>query len=173
MTRKLNLLGLRFDKLTVIAEAPRDKNGWVLWLCRCDCGNHVAKRPGALLGDNQKQMACKICGLAAMQANRVKHGDTSHRGAKPLYVAFSNMHARCSNPKPKYKYWQGKGIKVCAEWADYAAFKLWALANGYQDGLSIDRIDPDGNYEPANCRWVTVSQNTVFSLERRWKKNGQ
>lgn len=171
MTRKLNLLGLRFDKLTVIAEAPRDKNGWVLWLCRCDCGNHAAKRSGDLVGRSQQQKGCRECGLKAMQANRIKHGDTTHSSAKPLYNSWNNMHARCSRNTKKHRYWAGKGIKVCAEWDSYLVFKAWSLANGYQAGLSIDRIDPDGHYEPANCRWVTVSQNTVFSLERRWKKN--
>ena len=58
------------------------------------------------------------------------------------------MRERCRSTKPKYKYWNGKGIKVCEEWQEYAAFRDWALGSGYGPDLCIDRINPDGNYEP-------------------------
>jgi hypothetical protein len=78
------------------------------------------------------------------------------------------MHARCRARTPKNKYWAGKGVTVCQEWRDFPGFHAWAFTSGYREGLSIDRIDPDKGYEPGNCRWVTVSQNTVFSLDRRY-----
>jgi hypothetical protein len=79
----------------------------------------------------------------------------------PLYNKWATMKWRCSSPSPKAAPWAGRGIKVCDEWANsWPAFEAWARANGYCKGLSIDRIDVDGNYEPSNCRWVTRSENS-------------
>jgi len=70
------------------------------------------------------------------------------------------MRYRCGNKNAsRYKNYGGRGIKVCPEWRkDFVVFMDWALNNGYKKGLSIDRIDNDGNYEPSNCRWATVKQ---------------
>jgi hypothetical protein len=69
------------------------------------------------------------------------------------------MRHRCNNPNSdNYSYYGGRGIEVCDEWNDFLAFHDWAMANGYADNLSIDRINPDGNYEPLNCRWATIKE---------------
>jgi TusA-related sulfurtransferase len=81
------------------------------------------------------------------------------------------MKSRCNNPNTcNFKYYGGRGIAVCEEWQhDYGAFRAWSLANGYQEGLSIDRIDVNGNYCPENCRWVTKKvqqmnkRNTLYA----------
>lgn len=78
-----------------------------------------------------------------------------------LYHVWLSMRARCNNPNDKgYQNYGGRGIKVCNEWNDYKNFKTWAYENGYKEdsGLSIDRIDVNGNYEPNNCRWATIKQ---------------
>ena len=77
------------------------------------------------------------------------------------------MKRRCENPNmPNYKYYGAKGIKVCGEWHSFPKFKEWAKANGYVDGLSLDRIDSSRDYEPDNCQWMTLSDNATKSLER-------
>lgn len=84
-----------------------------------------------------------------------KHGGRNTR----LYRCWKGMRNRCYNPNnPKYYRYGGRGIVVCDEWEDFAVFRDWALANGYNDELSIDRIDNDGNYEPSNCKWSTPKE---------------
>ena len=79
-----------------------------------------------------------------------------------LYKAWTNMFKRCKgNGSNYYKWYKAKGIKVCHEWREYEPFRAWALANGFRKGLSLDRIDSDGDYEPSNCRWAT-------SAEQQW-----
>ena len=79
--------------------------------------------------------------------------------SEKLYVCWKNIRQRCNNPNAaKYEYYGGKGISVCEEWNNYFAFEEWALNNGYQENLTIDRIDCNKNYEPSNCRWVTLKE---------------
>lgn len=80
----------------------------------------------------------------------------------PLYGRWNAMKQRCFNyTNPKYKRYGGKGVSICPEWEVFHNFEKWALSNGYEQGLTIDRINNDGNYEPSNCRWVNqkVQQN--------------
>lgn len=82
-----------------------------------------------------------------------KHGLMEH----PLYSVWSSMKSRCSLTHSRNEYWSGRGIIVCQEWQEFLPFYNWAIKNGYRKGLTLDRENNDGNYEPSNCRFVTYS----------------
>ncbi len=99
---------------------------------------------------------CKSCGTK-------KHGMSK----TALYYVNKAMIDRCNNKNnPSYKYYGGKGVIVCEEWCDFKTFYKWAIDSGYRTGLTIDRIDSRGNYEPINCRWITQSENTIKTTRR-------
>ena len=90
--------------------------------------------------------------------NRITHRKSNTR----IYRIHNTMKRRCYEPNFKhFEYYGGRGIKVCDEWLGkdgFISFYEWAMANGYMDDLTIDRIDANGNYEPSNCRWITIQE---------------
>jgi len=86
----------------------------------------------------------------------------------PAYAAWKRMKSRCTWTKGKYYHlYGGKGIKVCDEWiSDPVSFCKWAITNNYTEGMSLDRIDSNGNYEPSNCQWLTPEENSSKSAKR-------
>lgn len=123
-------------------------------ICRCDCGR-VFKRIYQRL---KKNKCCYECA-------RKKHGMSRTR----LYYVWAQMKDRCYNPNnPQYKNYGGRGIGVTKEWSDSKAFLCWAKESGYKPGLTIDRINTNGNYEPTNCRWCNMhTQNANRRLLKR------
>lgn len=150
--KPLQLIGKTFGRLTVIDQAE-NKNGFTYWKCRCSCGNIVT-----IKGVNLKIGKTKSCGClnrdVVIQRNK-DNADGKYRNSR-LYRIYYGMRTRCYNKDDiGYKAYGSRGITICDEWLnDFLVFQDWALKNGYQDNLSIDRINNDGNYEPSNCRWV-------------------
>ena len=152
-----DLTNQRFGRLIAIQPYGKTPNGNITWLCRCDCGNEHIAASGKLLQGKVKSCGCYA--KVAKGRNLVKHGLTV--GGKPrIFTVWNDMKARCLNPNNiSFKHYGGRGITVCEEWLTFSNFYEWALANGYNDNLQIDRINNDGNYEPDNCRFVTRKQN--------------
>lgn len=165
-----DLTGLRFGRLVVLGRAPSGAHWRVKWRCQCDCGNEVVAD-----GGNLKSGHTSSCGCVAREtvATRSKtHGESNTR----LYYVWGGVLRRCENPKtPEYKYYGARGISVCAEWHEYSVFRDWMFANGYDPAAprgvcTIDRIDPDGDYAPANCR--VVDMKTQRRNQRRHARKG-
>jgi hypothetical protein len=136
--KRFNLTGKRFGRLVVIAYAGGGK-----WLCVCDCGARVVVRGYRLRGGNTKSCGCW------RRIRATKHGMHGSRE----YNSWRGMKDRCSNPNHVfYKYYGGKGITVCEEWLSFEGF--FADMGTCPPGCSLDRINPNGNYEPGNCRWA-------------------
>lgn len=150
MAKFIDITGNKYGLLTVIERVPNAKGGITRFRCLCDCGNETIVR-----GSNLKSGAVKSCGCQLW-----KNPSSTHRMSKTrIYGIWSSMRQRCSNKNlPSYKNYGGRGISVCDEWNNsFEAFNEWAMSNGYEEGLSIERIDNNGNYCPDNCKWITKS----------------
>lgn len=132
--------GQRFGKLIVLEQAGRNNLKKVLWKCKCDCGNETIVVSGSLVTGNTESCGCVIPNF--------KHGGWKNSS----YNSWRAMMRRCNNPKDKdYKRYGGRGISVYPDWHEY---KNFVADMGEPSGSqTLDRIDPNGNYEPGNVRW--------------------
>lgn len=162
--RKQDKSGKRYGNLVVVKEAYKDKRYGktrIVWECICDCGNTCN-----ILGERLSSGNTKSCGcLKPKKCGNYKHGKKYTR----LYNIWQGMKGRCCNSNhTSYMYYGGKGIKIFGEWInDFQTFHDWAISAGYNDSLTIDRINSDGNYEPSNCRWVSMADQANNTSNNR------
>ena len=153
MSARTDITNQRFGKLVAECYSHNNKENRAVWKCRCDCGNYCYATSKNLKAGNNTSCGCAKKERAKMF--KYKDGRTHEK----LHRRWQGMLDRCNDPKEKY--YCAKGIKVCDEWKDYQTFKKWAYENGYDPKLKrnecqIDRIDPNGDYCPENCRFVDV-----------------
>lgn len=160
MSALIDLTGQHFGRLVVVKRVENSKDNSAHWLCKCECGNETIVRSYLLRNGHTKSCGC-------LQADRTSEAHTKHgatrldcnRSMQRLYRIWTNIKTRTTNHNVKaFKNYGERGVSICDEWNDFESFKDWSLENGYQDDLTIDRIDVDGNYCPDNCRWVTYKE---------------
>lgn len=157
-----DLSGKKFGRLSVLKRAEGDYFR-PYYNCICECGSRIIVDGRSLTSGNT--MSCGCLHKEQLAERNRKHGERYTR----LYTTWLNMKQRCTVHKDRYKQWEGRGVRVCEEWSDsFIAFKKWAIATGYNDTLTIDRIDVNGNYEPSNCRWITKAEQQFNKTNTRY-----
>lgn len=160
----------RYGRLTVISLGPLGPKHRLV-NCVCDCGQRVSVRM-----DHMKSGRTTSCGCfrGEVSGSRMRTHGLNAKHARLLGI-LNSMRRRCEVPScSEYRNYGGRGIAVCKEWSDPAAFVRWSTDNGYRAGLQIDRIDNDAGYSPGNCRWVTGSENMQnTSTNKRYQAFGE
>jgi hypothetical protein len=166
MNRKELKPGERYGRWTVISDEYH-KGKYLCVKCHCDCGKNSEVFVSALLNGRSKSCGCLHSEIMHNVKAHYKHG-FAHK--ERLYNEWKSMKQRCYNQNTnRYYRYGGRGVTVCKEWMDsYIAFREWAINNGYDDMLTIDRIDVNGNYCPENCRWVSIATQNRNKSNNVW-----
>ncbi|UOQ86204.1 hypothetical protein [Gracilibacillus salinarum] len=154
MAKLKNITGKTYGRLTVMKRVENSKNGHACWLCECECGGAVI-----VSGDNLRNGNTKSCGCLSMERS-----STNRMTNTRIYSTWRNMMNRCYNDKhDSYKNYGAKGVQVCDHWREdflhfyrdvVEAYNAHALEHSEKQ-TTLDRINPEGNYEPGNVRFAT------------------
>lgn len=153
-TMRVDITNQRFGRLVTIKRVIPEGETKNKWLCKCDCGNQCLVETSELRNGRVKSCGC-------LKKELDSHRNMTHGlSATSLHKKWRGIKDRCLNPNCKdYKNYGGRGIKICPEWQNsFEVFRDWALANGYSEELTIERIDVNGNYEPNNCCWIPFKE---------------
>jgi hypothetical protein len=151
---KKDIRNKKFNRLTVLYDTGRRTgNGNSIWKCKCECGNYKDIRRDVLLNGNTKSCGC----LSVESAKRTHTIHGKSRNGNLTYKSWYSMKRRCLDEKyDNYKYYGGRGIQICERWMKFENFL--ADMGERPEGMTIDRINNDGNYEPSNCKWSTKEE---------------
>ena len=151
------MIGSRFGGWVVVAFSHKKRSG-PYYLCKCDCGTERIVFRGNLKSGKTRSCGCLVSTHIAENATKHGHAKTSSHPASPTYSSWSSMLTRCYNEKSKtYKNYGGRGISVCERWHTFLNF-LDDMGEKPEKGMSIERINNDGNYEKSNCKWATTKE---------------
>lgn len=149
MGNAIDLKGLTFGRLTVIERAANSKQSKARWMCLCECGKMKVVDSYYLMTGHTRS-----CGCLRNDTKNIKHGKSS----ESIYHVWQTMKRRCFCPtNKKYKNYGARGIGMCDEWRkSFETFYEWAQNNGYEAGLTIERVDVNEGYFPGNCTWIRL-----------------
>ena len=157
----LEKVGDKINYWTITRIFTEYKYGQNITFCdvRCDCGNNSTVKLTAVRNGKSKSCGCYRDKMSSIRASELTK--THDLSKHPIYRVWTGMRSRCKYPSSSsYKNYGGRGIKVCDEWEkDFIIFYNWAIVNGWKEGLQLDRINNDGNYEPSNCQFVSRKEN--------------
>lgn len=174
--QETDILGYVYGRLTVESFSYKEKlskAGYEYYFnCKCKCGNNKKIKRSSLKNKRVNSCGCLHTEqLIERNENNRKYDIGLDNQFNKLYGSWKAMHDRCNNPlHVRYSRYGGRGIKIFEDWNNWNSFRDWAIDNGWKDGLTIERLDFNGNYEPTNCTWATYKEQANNTSTNKYIK---